>query len=172
VIQALCRLRIPSLVPLYGTISYCELSNKASISEDRLKHLVRIAIVCSNFLSETSDGQVTHSENSRIWQLDPLTASGMEVMLDHLPASAFKLGEVCVQDPTDEKQDTCGFSLSHNQPLYAYLEAHPEEGRNFAAHMRAQAAQHGDSAIQDGYDWSALNGKTLVDVRILATIQV
>ena len=167
VIQALCQLQVPKYVPLYGAISYADLAKRAGISEDRLKHLVRIAAVCSNFLAETEDGQVRHSENSLIWQLDPLIATGMEVMLDHLPTSAFKLGEVCAKDPTDEKQEVCGFSLARDQPLYSYLETHPIEGRNFAAHMRAQAVQYGDSSIQACYDWSALKGKTLVDVSCL-----
>lgn len=135
--------------------------------------MVRIAAVCSNFLAETEDGQVRHSENSLIWQLDPLVATGMEVMFDHLPQSSFKLADVCAQDPTDEKQEVCGFSLARDQPLYSYLETHPVEGRNFAAHMRAQAVQYGDSSVQACYDWSALKGKTLVDVscRVTASIE-
>jgi hypothetical protein len=149
---------------LYGSISYADLSKKVGVSEDRLKHLVRIAAVCSNFLAETADAEVKHSDNSLIWQLDPLAATGMEVMLDHLPSSSFKLGEVCIQDPLDEKQEVCGFSLARQQPLFSYLETHPAEGRSFAAHMRAQAAQYGDSAIQECYDWDALKGKTIVDV--------
>ncbi|ETI28470.1 hypothetical protein G647_00919 [Cladophialophora carrionii CBS 160.54] len=163
VIQALCQLQVPRYVPLYGSISYADLSKKVGVSEDRLKHLIRIAAVCSNFLAETEDGQVKHSDNSLIWQLDPLAATGMEVMLDHLPSSSFKLGDVCTQDPMDEKQEVCGFSLARQQPLYLYLETHPAEGRSFAAHMRAQAAQYGDSAIQECYDWGGLKGKTIVD---------
>ncbi|EHY54589.1 hypothetical protein HRR83_004288 [Exophiala dermatitidis] len=163
VVQALCQLQIPRHVPLDGSISYEELSAKVGVSTDRLKHLVRVAAVCSNFLAETASGEVKHSNNSIIWQLDPLMANGMEVMLDHLPSSSFKLGDVCIEDPTDEKETVCGFSLARGQPLYEYLENHPDQGRRFAAHMRAQAAQSGDAAIQGCYDWHSLKGKTLVD---------
>ncbi|EXJ86617.1 hypothetical protein A1O3_03570 [Capronia epimyces CBS 606.96] len=163
VIQALCKLQVPRHVPLEGSISYTDLSARVGVSADRLKHLVRIAAVCSNYLAETETGEVQHSNNSVIWQLDPLMANGMEVMLDHLPSSSFKLGEVCTQDPTDEKETVCGFSLARNQPLYEYLETNPDQGRRFAAHMRAQAAQQGDAAIQGCYDWRSLKGKSLVD---------
>ena len=166
-IQALCQLKVPQSVPLEGAISYADLSAKVGVSQDRLKHLIRTAAVCSNYLGETEAGQVTHSENSAIWQLDPLMANGMEVMLDHLPASSFKLGDVCTQDPGDEKEKICGFSLVRDQPLYEYLEKHPDQGRRFASHMRAQAAQHGDSAIRECYDWHSLKGKTIVDVSSL-----
>ena len=110
---------------MYGAIPYTELSKRVRVSEDRLKHLVRIAAVCSNFLGETDDGQVTHSENSLIWQLDPLAASGMEVMLDHLPLSSFKLGEVCIQDPMDEEQEVCGFSLAITEESLTALRLKP-----------------------------------------------
>ena len=167
VVQALCKLEVPKHVPLYGSISYADLSSKITVSETRLKHLVRSAAVCLNFLAETADGNVEHSDTSRIWQLDPQMAAGMEVMLDHLPSSSFKLVESCVKDPTDEKQEISGFSLARQQPLFAYLESHPKEGRKFAQHMRAQAAQFGDSAIQESYDWNRLREKTIVDVSVL-----
>jgi hypothetical protein len=129
-IQALCKFQAPRYVPLYGSISYTEVSTKIAVSEDRLKHLIRIAAVCSDFLAETKHGEVEHSENSRIWQLDPLMSTGMEVMLDHLPSSSFKLGEVCVNDPVDEKREVCGFSLARQQPLYSYPEAYPKKDGN------------------------------------------
>jgi 6-hydroxytryprostatin B O-methyltransferase len=128
-----------------------------------LKHLVRNAIVCSGFLSETSDGQVAHSRASSIWYLDPLMAGGMEVMLDHLPESSFNLGSVNVKDTTDTNEALCGFSNARGKPLYQYLEHNPAEGKKFGGYMRAQASAHGDQAIKDGYDWTSLKGKTLVD---------
>jgi hypothetical protein len=118
---------------LTGSVTYQELSEKTGVSEDRLKHLVRIAAVCSNFLTETENDEVTHSDISRIWQVDPTTATGMQAMLDRLPEASYKLGEVCTQDPSDDKSEVCGFSLARDQPLYACLESHPVEGRGFAA---------------------------------------
>lgn len=155
---------MPQSVPLDGSISYTDLSAKVGLSEDRLKHLVRNAAVCSNYLAETETGEVTHSPNSSIWQLDPSMANGMEIMLNHLPSSSFKLGEVCVQDPFDEEEKVDGFSLARGAPLFQYLESNPAEGRRFAAHMRAQAARSGDEAIQGCYDWHSMKGKCLVDV--------
>lgn len=151
-------------MPLEGSISYADLSTKVGVSEDRLKHLIRNAAVCSNYLRETEDGDVAHSPNSSIWQLDPMMANGMEVMLNHLPSASFKLGEVCTRDPNDEQENIDGFSLARGAPLFQYLETNPDQGRRFAAHMRAQAAQSGDEAIQECYDWDSLKGKTLVDV--------
>lgn len=163
-VQALCQLQVPHAVPLEGSISYPELSAKVNVSEDRLKHLIRIAAICSNFLTETENGDVAHSPNSAIWQLDPTMANGMEVMMNHLPPSAYRLGDVCTQDPVDEDEKLSGFSLARGEPLFQYLETHPDQGRKFAAHMRAQAAQSGDEAIQEGYDWHTMKEKTLVDV--------
>lgn len=147
-----------------GSISYHDLSAKVNVSEDRLRHLIRIAALCSNYLAETETGQVTHSPNSSIWQLDPMMANGMEVMLNHLPMSSFRLGDVCTIDPTDDADKVDGFTLARGEPLFQYLESHPDQGQKFAAHMRAQAAQSGDEAIQQGYDWHSMKGKLLVDV--------
>jgi 6-hydroxytryprostatin B O-methyltransferase len=164
VVQALCQLEVPQSVPLEGSISYADLSAKVGVAQDRLQHLIRNAAVCSNYLRETENGEVAHSPNSAIWQLDPMMANGMEVMLNHLPSSSFQLGEVCTRDPTDEQERVDGFSLARGAPLFEYLETNPDQGRRFAAHMRAQAAQSGDEAIQECYDWDSIKGKTLVDV--------
>lgn len=163
-VQALCQLEVPQSVPLEGSISYADLSAKVGVVQDRLQHLIRNAAVCSNYLRETENGEVAHSPNSAIWQLDPMMANGMEVMLNHLPSSSFQLGEVCTRDPTDEQEKVDGFSLARGAPLFEYLESNPDQGRRFAAHMRAQAAQSGDEAIQECYDWDSMKGKTLVDV--------
>ncbi|KIV88992.1 hypothetical protein PV10_08613 [Exophiala mesophila] len=163
VVQALCQLGVPKAVPLDGSISYHELSAKVNVSEDRLRHFIRIAALCCNYLAETETGQVTHSPNSSIWQLDPMMANGMEVMLSHLPISSFRLGDVCTTDPTDEAEKVDGFTLARGEPLFQYLESHPDQGQKFAAHMRAQAAQSGDEAIQQGYDWHSMKDKLLVD---------
>lgn len=163
VIQALCQLKVPHNVPQDGSVSYCELAKKINLDEDRLKHLVRNAIVCSGFLAETEHGELKHSPTSSIWYLDPLMAGGMEVMLDHLPESSFNLGQVCVKDSTDTNEQLCGFSNARGEPLYQYLEHHPAEGKKFGGYMRAQASAHGDQAIKDGYEWNTLKGKTIVD---------
>ncbi|KEF58055.1 uncharacterized protein A1O9_05978 [Exophiala aquamarina CBS 119918] len=163
VVQALCQLEVPRSIPLEGSISYADLSAKVGVSQDRLKHLIRNAAVCSNYLRETANGEVAHSPNSSIWQLDPMMANGMEVMLNHLPSSSFHLGEVCTRDPNDEQERVDGFSLARGAPLFEYLESNPDQGRRFAAHMRAQAAQSGDEAIQECYDWDSMKGKTLID---------
>jgi hypothetical protein len=110
VVQALCKLQVPRCVLLIGFVTYQELSEKASVCEDRLKHLVRIAAVCSEFLAETANDEVTHSDISHVWQPDPTMATGMQVKLDHLPEASYKLGEVCAQDPSDERSDICGFN--------------------------------------------------------------
>ena len=128
-----------------------------------MKHLVRNAIVCSDYLTETENGEVAHSRASSIWYLDPMMAGGMEVMLDHLPESSFNLGPVNKKDITDTDEALCGFSNARGKPLYQYLEHNPAEGKKFGGYMRAQASAFGDQAIKDGYDWTKLAGKTLVD---------
>jgi 6-hydroxytryprostatin B O-methyltransferase len=163
VIQALCQLKVPHNIPQGGSVSYADLAKKINLDEDRLKHLARNAIVCSGFLAETENGELTHSRNSAIWHLDPLMAGGMEVMLDHLPESSFNLGKVCIKDGTDTNEGLCGFSNARSAPLYQYLETNPAEGKKFGGYMRAQASAHGDGAIKAGYDWTQLKGKTLVD---------
>jgi hypothetical protein len=147
-----------------SSISYSDLSTKVNVSEDRLKHLVRNAAVCSHYLAENDKGEVKHTSNSAIWQLDPMMANGMEVMLNHLPESSFRLGDVCKRDPSDENEQISGFSLARDRPLFEYLEKNPDQGQKFAAHMRAQAAKSGDSAIQECYDWHTMSNKTIVDV--------
>ncbi|KAI9878504.1 MAG: hypothetical protein M1823_006948, partial [Watsoniomyces obsoletus] len=149
VIQALCQLKVPHNVPQEGSISYADLAKKTNLDEDRLKHLVRNAIVCSGYLAETDKGEVAHSRTSSIWYLDPMMAGGMEVMLDHLPESSFNLGQVCVKDTTDTDEALCGFSNARGKPLYQYLEHNPAEGKKFGGYMRAQASAHGDQAIKD-----------------------
>lgn len=164
VVQALCQLDIPRAVPLDGSISYQDLSAQTGLAVDRLQHLVRNAIICSNFLAETPSGEVAHNEISATWHVNKPMAAGFEVMSDNLPAASFKLGDSCSQDPADANSETCGFQVARDQPLYQYLETNPAERAKFAGHMRAQSSSHGDEAVRNAYDWNSLAGKTLVDV--------
>lgn len=92
-------------------------------------------------------------------------AAGNEVMLDNLPLAAFNIAENFKRDPMDADDKTCPFSVFRdNTPLFQWFEQNPEQGRKFAAHMRAQSSKSGDGAVREGYDWNQLAGKTLVDV--------
>ena len=163
-IQALCALQVPQNVPLYGSISYDDLASTLDLNKERLTHLIRNAITCSDYLAESHDGKVKHSAMSAIWHLDPTMANGMEVMMDNLPLSSFHIAQCVQKDPHGTDDSVCPFSVARDKPLFQWFEDNPEQGRKFASHMRAQSSKGGDEAVRNGYDWSKLAGKTLVDV--------
>lgn len=104
---------------------------------------------------------------SSIWYKDPIMAAGNEVMLDNLPLSSFNIAKNYTRDPMDQDDAISPFSTYRNDiSLFQWFEQNPEQGRKFAAHMRAQSSKHGDEAVRNAYDWNSLAGKTLVDVCI------
>lgn len=63
-IQAICRLRIASMVPAGGKISYGELAQKTGLNEVALKRLLRHAIT-QRIFCEPEPGMVAHNKISK-----------------------------------------------------------------------------------------------------------
>jgi hypothetical protein len=97
-----------------------------------------------------------------------------------IPQSAINLYEALPLDPSGQDQDVCAFRVTHRNPdgnpqgIWDRLERMPEENKWFMTTMKLFAKRPTYSAVHlvNGYDWSALRGKTVVDVSCPSTADI
>jgi hypothetical protein len=165
-------LKIPELVPLTGTITYSDLAEKSKIGESVLKNMIRLVVPAVGFFSEPLSGHVGHSATSAIFVRNPGVAAAFQFASMSIPQSAINLYEALLVDPSGQDQNASAFRVTHSNPdgdpesIWDRLKRIPEENKWFMTTMKLFAKRPTYDAVHlvNGYDWSALQGKTVVDV--------
>lgn len=165
-------MKIPELVPLTGTITYNDLAEKSRVGESVLKDMIRLVIPAVGFFTEPLKGHVGHSATSAIFVRNPEVAAVFLFTSMSIPQSAINLYEALQLDPSGQDQDACAFRVTHRNPdgnpegIWDRLKRMPEENKWFTTTMKLFAKRPTYSAahLVNGYDWSALQSKTVVDV--------
>ena len=158
-------------MPAQESISYSQLSKLSGLREDILRHYIREVICTLGFLAEDSAGDVCQSAASLVWHLNPDMADTHEWNVDHKFPAAVAEAEARAQDPQGTNDLICGYTHAFKantdgyEPIYKHIGRSPEQGRKFSSMMRVGATRGGVTEILQQYDWSLMNGKTLVDVR-------
>lgn len=160
------------MVPLTGTISYNDLAEKSKVGESVLKDMIRLVIPAVGFFTEPLKGHVGHSATSAIFVRNPEVAAVFLFTSMSIPQSAINLYEALLLDPSGQDQDACAFRVTHRNPdgnpegIWDRLKRMPEESKWFMTTMNlfAKRPTYGAVHLVDGYDWSALQSKTVVDV--------
>lgn len=103
---------------------------------------------------------------------DPEGAAGPLFTFMSVPQSAINLYEALLLDPSGQDQDASPFRVTHRDPdgnpegIWDRLKRTPEENKWFMTTMKffGKRPAHGAMHLVNGYDWSALQGKLVVDV--------
>ncbi|KAL5117424.1 hypothetical protein ACEQ8H_004740 [Pleosporales sp. CAS-2024a] len=136
-LHSLYKFKLPSLVPIGGSIGYRDLAQKAGVGQDVLRRIVRYAMT-KHIFRETVDNKVAHSATSKM----------------------------LVESPMMMEWIGMGYALAHNLEthLFDMLADQPERATRFANAMvyfnsnSALAPSH----LCDAFDWTDV--KQFVDI--------
>ncbi|KAG8526577.1 uncharacterized protein KY384_008778 [Bacidia gigantensis] len=161
-LQAVYHYKIASLIPLDGSATYVELSEKSGLNEIDLRRVVRHAM--TNHVFQEREGRVAHTAASRILKEEGTMADIVGIMTEELfPGSARTVDALVKYNGAKEAHES-GFSIGHNTPLslYAELSHHPSRGRRFAGAMSGFADRSPIGTLAKSFDWDSVS--TVVDV--------
>ena len=85
--QAICRFKLASALPVHGKASYSDIARKAGISELNARRFIRHAIT-KHIFDESTPGVVTHNATSRLLAEDSQIMDWVGASTDELWQSA------------------------------------------------------------------------------------
>ncbi|ORY54703.1 S-adenosyl-L-methionine-dependent methyltransferase [Pseudomassariella vexata] len=159
---------IPNLVPLGGSATYSELSERSGLDEDRLTRILRYAMINFTFREEPAV-HVRHTALSAHLARAPASCDFLRVL-----AIVSNPGNVCLPSALRRYPSTQSLTqTAHNMArgtddtFYAWLEVNPDLRDNFDRGM--EGISRGGQRLQDtdirAYPWHALpEGSKVVDV--------
>jgi hypothetical protein len=144
----------------------------SKVGESVLKDMIRLVIPAAGFFTEPLKGHVGHSATSAIFVRNPEVAAVFLFTSMSIPQSAINLCEALLLDPSGQDQDTYALRVAHRNPdgnpegIWDWLKRMPHGNKWFMTTMKffAKRPTYGAVHLVNGYDWSALQGKTLVNV--------
>jgi SAM-dependent methyltransferase len=165
-IDALCRNKIPEMIPAGGQMSYEEISKKSGLSLSMTRRLIRHSMAM-HILREPEPGMVAHTKISKFLTIPSINAWIRLGGADAWPASA-KTVDAMEKWPDSEEPNETGFSLANNtdKSIYEVLSGDPMRAMRFAASMQAFEYNpgYGMKEVPHLYDWASLGNVYMVDV--------
>ena len=116
--------KVPQHVPIDGTITYADLSQRCGLEQTRLERVLCYAMTTYVF-RETVNGDVAHTSFSKALAADPVKMDWMgHIMEDMFPVSAHMVDGFQKWPGSDAPNHT-GFHLLHNTDLnlFEWLDA-------------------------------------------------
>ena len=155
--------RIPSYVPLAGTITYTALSHSTGISPTLLRRFIQAGML-NRVFSEPKVGEIQHTAISRLLATDPEAMDTVGFLIEDLAPASTKVIEAHKKWPGSEEPNETGFNVenSTSDPFYLEIAKTPERSRRFGAGMRfmTRGSLYSLSHLITGYDWAALDKPT------------
>ncbi|KAF2443247.1 S-adenosyl-L-methionine-dependent methyltransferase [Karstenula rhodostoma CBS 690.94] len=165
-LHAIMHFRLPEAVPVNGTATFAEISQKTGLKEPLVMRFVRHAAIYHVF-KEVSSGVVAHTAGS----VALLDGSSVRDWLDMTfeewgPASVNAVKQL-IQSPDSGEQSDAGFALAFGgQTIFEFLAERPDRARVFGLSMSnfSKGASHKVEHLITNYDWPALGESTIVDL--------
>lgn len=159
--------KIAEHIPYYGTITYSELAEAASVPETQLKRILRYTML-NGYFSEVSPGVVAHSAMSLLLANNPSIRDYVGHSIGFSYPVSTKMVEMTERYKGSDAKNETAFNVAYETPLpmFAWMKGEPEHSERFGRLMGAmrQAPIYSVSHLVDGYDWNGLGGAKVVDV--------
>lgn len=165
-LHAIIRYRIAELVPLEGTSSFAEISEKSGVPEPLVTRLIRHAIIYHCF-RESSPGRVAHTASSAALHQGGTVRDWLDMTLEEWGPASVKAVDALSQFPNSQEQHEGAFALAFDrETIFEYLAKRPERQRVFGSAMGnfSKGASHKVKHLVENYDWQGLGESTVVDV--------
>ncbi|CZR65817.1 related to sterigmatocystin 7-O-methyltransferase precursor [Phialocephala subalpina] len=167
-IAAINRWGLAKHVPLDGSISYPDLSQKSGISVPMLKRTLRHAMT-SRLFTETNN-LISHSPTSRLLVTNPGLAAWVDLHTETAFKSLAHTMDALEKWPDSTSPREGGYSLAVGKPgeisVYEDVARDPVRTVNFGRAMQFLSSGEGYEVegLVEGYPWGKLGKGTVVDV--------
>lgn len=153
-------------IPLEGGATYKELSKKVGLSEPQVKAIVRQSAM-NRVLREEGPDYVIHTASSALLLRNRAMMDWYGHCVEELfPASA-KIAEALEKYQGSTAPQDSAFCLAFNtkEPIYKFLEQHPDRQARFFGAMEGVGKDPGHSLehVVNGYPWAELGEASVVD---------
>ncbi|KAF2724202.1 S-adenosyl-L-methionine-dependent methyltransferase [Polychaeton citri CBS 116435] len=168
-IQWLTYFNVLSQIPLPPqAIPYDTVAAKTKVPRSTLCSVARMAMT-TDFLCETPDGSLCHSDLSKSFVVDAHLRTQLKHMFNAtIPVMAGLVQATERWGHTRAPNETAyNIANDTNLPFFAHLKARPELQKNFEDYMKSRAISHTGSSVEyllDAFDWEALGRATVIDV--------
>lgn len=167
-VAAINRWGLAKLVPLEGSVSYAELSEKTGASESILRRVLRHAM--TNRLFREIDGKVAHSSTSALLVTNENLAAFVDLHTEVAFKSLAHTTDAIQRWPDSTDRREVGYSIALGKPgeisVYEDIARDPVRTVNFGRAMQFFSSGEGyeESSLVEGYPWGKLGKGTVVDV--------
>lgn len=167
-LQWLVHFDILSHIPIEGCSSYALVASAAAVPESQLKSIARMAMT-SNILSETQNGQLSHSAASAMFLKDPNFLGWARFMFRASIPTAASAVEATKKWPGSQDKTETAYNIAFNHRLsfFEHLAQDGELHREFSGYMKSVTGGEGVDLehLVRGFQWEDLpEGSLVVDV--------
>lgn len=165
-LHAIMHFRLHDAVPLHGTATFAEISQKTGLKEPLVMRLVRHAAIYHVF-KEVSPGVVAHTAGSEALLEGSSVRDWLDMTFEEWAPASVNAVKQLIQSPDSGEQSDAGFALAFNgQTIFEFLAERPDRARVFGLAMSnfSKGASHKVEHFITNYDWPALGESTVVDV--------
>ena len=153
-------------IPLGGSASYSEISTEVGLSEPQVKAIVRQSAMNRIFREEGTD-RVIHTASSALLLRDSAMMNWYGHCLDELFPAAAKMAQALetFRGSTAAGDSAFGLAFDTKEPIYKFLERHPDRQARFFGAMEGVGKGPGHSLhhVVTGYPWAELGNAIVVD---------
>ncbi|KAI1773026.1 S-adenosyl-L-methionine-dependent methyltransferase [Hypoxylon cercidicola] len=151
------------LIPSPGDITLEGLAKKAGLDLDRTSRVVR-QLMTYRIFEELQPRVISHSSTSLVMQQDEELRSVVHYSLDEMLKAAADCNVSLKANPYEAHQNLNPFVTRHGVGIFEFYKKNPDKARRFAKAMAGlrKLDRHLDYLLQDGFNWSAIEG-TVVD---------
>ncbi|KAI0448080.1 S-adenosyl-L-methionine-dependent methyltransferase [Xylaria telfairii] len=160
-LHAIYSFKLPSRVPVEGSISYAELAGKIQVGEDVVRRIARYAITKHIFREVDGGNRLAHSATSKMLAESPMMMEWIGMVCEEMWPAATQAVPALAKWPRSQEPQHSGYGLAHGLETHVFgiLVDQPERAARFANAMvyfnsiEDLAAHH----LCDAYDWKSVS---------------
>ncbi|CAJ2513883.1 Uu.00g020020.m01.CDS01 [Anthostomella pinea] len=160
-LHAIYSFKLPSRVPMEGSISYAELAGKIQVGEDVVRRIARYSITKHIFREVDGGDRLTHSVTSKMLAESPMMMEWIGMVCEEMWPAATQAVSALAKWPRSQEPQHSGYALAHGLETHVFdmLVDQPERAERFANAMvyfnsiEDLASHH----LCDAYDWKSVS---------------
>ncbi|KAI0855864.1 S-adenosyl-L-methionine-dependent methyltransferase [Xylaria cubensis] len=160
-LHAIYSFKLPSRVPVEGSISYAELAGKIQVGEDVVRRIARYAITKHIFREVDGGNRLAHSATSKMLAESPMMMEWIGMVCEEMWPAATQAVPALAKWPKSQEPQHSGYALAHGLETHVFdmLMDQPERAARFANAMvyfnsiEGLASHH----LCDAYDWKSVS---------------
>ncbi|KAL8974402.1 MAG: hypothetical protein Q9197_001371 [Variospora fuerteventurae] len=165
--QCIYHFKFLHAIPLEGGATYQDISARVGLSEAHVKAIVRQSAL-NRVLREDAPEHVIHTASSALLLRNRAMMDWYGHCVEELFPASGKIAEALEKYHGSTAPHHSAFNLAFNtgEPLYEFLEKHPDRQARFFGAMEGVGRDPGHSLehIVRGYPWAEIENATIVDV--------